>query len=375
MNKDSKIYVAGNRGLVGSAITAALRKKGYNNLVFTPHAQYDLIDTKTVEAFFEKERPEYVFQSAAHVGGIIANLTYRADFIYQNLMIETNIINSAYKYGAKKLLFLGSSCIYPKNPPQPMTEDVLLTSELEYTNEPYALSKIAGIKLCESYNLQYGTNFISVMPTNLYGPNDNYNLETSHVLPAMIRKFHLAKCLENNDMEAIKRDLDRRPIEGVSGASPLPQQLDIIKKYGISGTGNNATVELWGDGSPRREFLHSQDLGEACVFLMENVDFSDILSKQFNISAFSVPYTKTEVRNTHINIGTGKDLTIAELASMVQKTVGFNGKVVWNSSKPNGTPQKLLDVSKLEKLGWKYSIELNDGIATSYHNYLNEEVK
>lgn len=375
MNKDSKIYVAGNRGLVGSAITAALRKKGYNNLVFTPHAQYDLIDTKTVEAFFEKECPEYVFQSAAHVGGIIANLTYRADFIYQNLMIETNIINSAYKYGAKKLLFLGSSCIYPKNPPQPMTEDVLLTSELEYTNEPYALSKIAGIKLCESYNLQYGTNFISVMPTNLYGPNDNYNLETSHVMPAMIRKFHLAKCLENNDMEAIKRDLNRRPIEGVSGASPLPRQLDIIKKYGISGTGKDATVELWGDGSPRREFLHSQDLGEACVFLMENVDFSDILSKQFNISDFSVPYTKTEVRNTHINIGTGKDLTIAELASMVQKAVGFTGKVVWNSSKPNGTPQKLLDVSKLEKLGWKYSIELNDGIATSYHNYLNEEVK
>ena len=375
MNKDSKIYVAGNRGLVGSAITAALRKRGYNNLVFTPHAQYDLIDTKTVEAFFEKERPEYVFQSAAHVGGIIANLTYRADFIYQNLMIETNIINSAYKYGAKKLLFLGSSCIYPKNPPQPMTEDVLLTSELEYTNEPYALSKIAGIKLCESYNLQYGTNFISVMPTNLYGPNDNYNLETSHVLPAMIRKFHLAKCLENNDMEAIKRDLDRRPIEGISGASPLPQQLDIIKKYGISGTGKDATVELWGDGSPRREFLHSQDLGEACVFLMENVDFSDILRKQFNISDFSVPYTKTEVRNTHINIGTGKDLTIAEVAAMVQKTVGFTGHVVWNASKPNGTPQKLLDVSKLEKLGWKYSIELNDGIATSYNNYLNEEVK
>ena len=375
MNKDSKIYVAGNRGLVGSAITAALRKRGYNNLVFTPHAQYDLIDTKTVEAFFEKERPEYVFQSAAHVGGIIANLTYRADFIYQNLMIETNIINSAYKYGAKKLLFLGSSCIYPKNPPQPMTEDVLLTSELEYTNEPYALSKIAGIKLCESYNLQYGTNFISVMPTNLYGPNDNYNLETSHVLPAMIRKFHLAKCLENNDMEAIKRDLNRRPIEGISGASPLPQQLDIIKKYGISGTGKDAAVELWGDGSPRREFLHSQDLGEACVFLMENVDFSDILRKQFNISDFSVPYTKTEVRNTHINIGTGKDLTIAELAAMVQKTVGFTGRVVWNASKPNGTPQKLLDVSKLEKLGWKYSIELNDGIATSYNNYLNEEVK
>ena len=375
MNKDSKIYVAGNRGLVGSAITAALRKRGYNNLVFTPHAQYDLIDTKTVEAFFEKERPEYVFQSAAHVGGIIANLTYRADFIYQNLMIETNIINSAYKYGAKKLLFLGSSCIYPKNPPQPMTEDVLLTSELEYTNEPYALSKIAGIKLCESYNLQYGTNFISVMPTNLYGPNDNYNLETSHVLPAMIRKFHLAKCLENNDMEGLKNDLDRRPIEGVSGASPLPRQLEIIKKYGISGTGANATVELWGDGSPRREFLHSQDLGEACVFLMENVDFSDILSKQFNIKDFSVLYTKTEVRNTHINIGTGKDLTIAELASMVQKTVGFTGKVVWNSEKPNGTPQKLLDVSKLEKLGWKYSIELSDGISASYTSYLKDSVK
>ncbi len=375
MNKDSKIYVAGNRGLVGSAITAALRKKGYNNLVFTPHAQYDLIDTKTVEAFFEKEQPEYVFQSAAHVGGIIANLTYRADFIYQNLMIESNIIHAAYKYGAKKLLFLGSSCIYPKNPPQPMTEDVLLTSELEYTNEPYALSKIAGIKLCESYNLQYGTNFISVMPTNLYGPNDNYNLETSHVMPAMIRKFHLAKCLENNDFEAIKKDLDRRPIEGVSGASPLPRQLEVIKKYGIGGQGKDTVVELWGDGSPRREFLHSQDLGEACVFLMENVDFADILRKQFNITDFAVPYTKTEVRNTHINIGTGKDLRIKELADMVKSAVGYTGKVVWNSDKPNGTPQKLLDVSKLEKLGWKYTIELSNGIASSYNSYLKDNVK
>ncbi|MBR4440340.1 MAG: GDP-L-fucose synthase [Bacteroidales bacterium] len=375
MNKDSKIYVAGNRGLVGSAITAALRKEGYNNLVFTPHAQYDLIDTKTVEAFFEKERPEYVFQSAAHVGGIIANLTYRADFIYQNLMIESNIIHAAYKYGAKKLLFLGSSCIYPKNPPQPMTEDVLLTSELEYTNEPYALSKIAGIKLCESYNLQYGTNFISVMPTNLYGPNDNYNLETSHVMPAMIRKFHLAKCLENNDFEAIKKDLDRRPIEGVSGASPLPRQLEVIKKYGIGGQGKDTVVELWGDGSPRREFLHSQDLGEACVFLMENVDFADILRKQFNITDFAVPYTKTEVRNTHINIGTGKDLRIKELADMVKSAVGYTGKVVWNSDKPNGTPQKLLDVSKLEKLGWKYTIELSNGIASSYNSYLKDNVK
>ncbi|MCQ2974688.1 MAG: GDP-L-fucose synthase [Bacteroidales bacterium] len=372
MNKDAKIYVAGNRGLVGSAICRSLKRHGYNNLVFTPHAQYDLMDTKTVEAFFDKERPEYVFQSAAHVGGIIANLTYRADFIYQNLMIESNIINSAYKYGAKKLLFLGSSCIYPKNPPQPMTEDVLLTSELEYTNEPYALSKIAGIKLCESYNLQYGTNFISVMPTNLYGPNDNYNLETSHVLPAMIRKFHLAKCLENKDFDAIKFDLNRRPIEGVSGDNSKDEQLAIIKKYGIFGIGNEATVELWGDGSPKREFLHSDDLADACVFLMENVDFSDILKKQFNINDFSTPYTKTEVRNTHINIGTGKDLLIKELAQMVKETVGFNGKIVWNASKPNGTPQKLLNVDKLEKLGWKYSIELNQGVKMSYDNYLND---
>lgn len=375
MNKDSKIYVAGNRGLVGSAICRALQRKGYNNLVFTPHAQYDLIDTKTVEAFFEKERPEYVFQSAAHVGGIIANLTYRADFIYQNLMIEANIINSAYKYGAKKLLFLGSSCIYPKNPPQPMNEDVLLTSELEYTNEPYALSKIAGIKLCESYNLQYGTNFISVMPTNLYGPNDNYNLETSHVLPAMIRKFHLAKCLENHDFESIKLDLNRRPIEGVSGENSQEEQLAIIKKYGISGLGEDATVELWGDGSPKREFLHSDDLADACVFLMENVDFADILKKQFDVTDFTVPYIKKEIRNTHINIGTGKELYIRELAQMVKETVGFGGNVVWNSDKPNGTPQKLLDVSKLESLGFKYKIELCDGVKMSYNNYLNDQPK
>ncbi len=372
MNKDSKIYVAGNRGLVGSAICRALKRRGYENLVFTPHAQYDLIDTKTVEDFFEKERPEYVFQSAAHVGGIIANLTYRADFIYQNLMIEANIINSAYKYGAKKLLFLGSSCIYPKNPPQPMTEDVLLTSDLEYTNEPYAISKIAGIKLCESYNLQYGTNFISVMPTNLYGPNDNYNLETSHVLPAMIRKFHLAKCLENKDFDGIKKDLNRRPIEKISGENSLDEQLAIIKKYGIFSDGNETVVELWGDGSPRREFLHSDDLGDACVYLMENVDFSDILKNQFNITDFSVPYTKTEVKNTHINIGTGKDLLIKELAEMVKNTVGFNGRIIWNSDKPNGTPQKLLDVSKLESLGFKYKIELQDGVKMSYRNYLEE---
>ena len=370
MNKDSKIYVAGNRGLVGSAITESLRRHGYNNLVFTPHAQYDLIDSKTVEEFFKKERPEYVFQSAAHVGGIIANLTYRADFIYQNLMIESNIIHNAYKYGAKKLLFLGSSCIYPKNPPQPMNEDVLLTSELEYTNEPYAISKIAGIKLCESYNLQYGTNFISVMPTNLYGNNDNYNLETSHVLPAMIRKFYLAKCLETNNLEAIHKDLDKRPIEKISGKNSDSEVLAIIAKYGIKQIDNKTVVELWGDGSPRREFLHSQDLADACVFLMENVDFSDILEKQFNVKDFSTPYTKTEIRNTHINIGTGKDLTIKELAFMVKEIIGFNGDIVWNSDKPNGTPQKLLDVSKLEKLGWKYTIELSEGIKLAYKNYL-----
>ena len=370
MNKDSKIYVAGNRGLVGSAITESLRRHGYNNLVFTPHAQYDLIDSKTVEDFFKKERPEYVFQSAAHVGGIIANLTYRADFIYQNLMIESNIIHNAYKYGAKKLLFLGSSCIYPKNPPQPMTEDVLLTSELEYTNEPYAISKIAGIKLCESYNLQYGTNFISVMPTNLYGNNDNYNLETSHVLPAMIRKFHLAKCLENKDEQAIAEDFNKHPIEGVSGKSNLNKMLALMDKYGVRQKDGQVIVELWGDGSPRREFLHSQDLADACVFLMENVDFKDIMKEQFGVSDYEIPYTKTEIRNTHINIGTGKDLTIKELADMVKQVVGFSGCIVWNSDKPNGTPQKLLDVSKLQKLGWKYSIELSNGIKLAYENYL-----
>lgn len=373
MNKDSKIYVAGNRGLVGSAICRSLERHGYHNLVFTPHAQYDLIDSHVVEEFFKKEKPEYVFQSAAHVGGIIANLTYRADFIYQNLMIESNIIHNAYKYGAKKLLFLGSSCIYPKNPPQPMTEDVLLTSDLEYTNEPYALSKIAGIKLCESYNLQYGTNFISVMPTNLYGPNDNYNLETSHVLPAMIRKFHLAKMLFDNNIQDIREDLNRRPIEGVDGNADINAILDKIAKYGIKKENENTIVELWGDGSPLREFLHSDDLADACVYLMEKVDFSDILKNDFKINDFSCPYTKTEVKNTHINIGTGKDLSIKELAMMVKDTIGFKGNVVWNTSKPNGTPRKLLNVSKLESYGFKYQIELNQGIQMSYQDYLTKK--
>lgn len=366
MDKNSKIYVAGNRGLVGSALVRSLKRHGYNNLVFTPHATHDLLRQDVVERFFDDERPEYVFQSAAHVGGIAANLKYRADFIYQNLMIETNIINCAYKFGSKKLLFLGSSCIYPKNPLQPITEDALLTSELEYTNEPYALSKIAGIKLCESYNLQYGTNFISVMPTNLYGDNDNYNLETSHVLPAMIRKYYLAKCLFDNDFDAVKIDLNKRPVEGVNGDSSQTDILNILKKYGIT----RNSVELWGDGSPLREFLHSDDLADACVFLMQKVDFKDIMKYKFGIDDYSCPYTEKEIRNTHINIGTGKDLTIKELASIIAKVTDYKGTTLWNSDKPNGTPRKLLDVSMLEKYGFKYRIELEQGIELSFKDYL-----
>lgn len=317
MQKTSKIYVAGHRGLVGSAIVKNLTCKGYTNIVTRTHAELDLTHQHAVAEFFEQEKPEYVFLAAAKVGGIVANDMYRADFIYENLQIQNNVIHQSYVHGVKKLLFLGSTCIYPKNAPQPMNEDSLLTSELEYTNEPYAIAKIAGIKMCESYNLQYGTNFISVMPTNLYGPNDNFDLKTSHVLPALIRKIHEAKL-------------------------------------------NDATeVEIWGSGKPRREFLYSEDMADACVFIMENVNFKD-LSKD-----------KHEIRNTHINIGTGKDVSIQELAELVQKVVGYEGKLVYNTLKPDGTMLKLSDSSKLHALGWKHKMELEEGIETVYKLYVS----
>ena len=358
MDTDAKIYVAGHRGLVGSAIIKILKKKGYNNLVTRTHAELDLTNTFEVATFFENESPEYVFLAAAKVGGIVANNSYRGEFIYDNLMIQNNVIHQSYVTGVKKLMFLGSTCIYPKNCPQPMQEDYLLTDTLEYTNEPYAIAKIAGIKLCESYNIQYGTNFISVMPTNLYGPNDNFDLEKSHVLPALIRKIHLGKALENDDWQTISKDLDRLPIEGVTGSSDKTQILKIFEKYGIQESGNTVSVEIWGSGKPMREFLWSEDMADACVFLMENRDFKDTYTSE-----------SKEIRNTHINIGTGTDITIADLAAMIKKQIGFKGSFQFNTDKPDGTMKKLTDVDKLNRLGWKHNITLEEGIQKQYEWY------
>jgi GDP-L-fucose synthase len=367
MDKNSKIYIAGHNGMVGSAIHRNLMAKGYSNFVFTPFPPYDLTDQKTVADFFEKEKPEYVVLAAAKVGGILSNNKYRAQFIYENLMIQNNIIHQSYVNGVKKLLFLGSSCIYPGKCPQPIKEEYLLTGELEYTNEPYAIAKIAGIKICESYNVQYGTNFVSVMPTNLYGPNDNYNLETSHVLPALIRKMYLGKCLENNDWKSIRKDLKKYPIEGVSDSFSESEILDKLSKYGVQisqdtshltpHTSHRVSITLWGTGSPYREFLYVDDLADACVFVMQNIDFEDLKP------------SKGSVLNTHINIGTGQDLTIQELAMLIKGTVGFKGQLNWDSSKPDGTYRKLLDVSKINNLGWKEKISLKDGIEMIYRKY------
>lgn len=361
MEKNSKIYIAGHRGLVGSAIVTNLQARGYTNLVFRTHDQLDLLDQRAVTEFFATEKPEYVFLAAAKVGGIIANNTYRADFIYENLMIQNNIIHQSYLNNVTKLMFLGSTCIYPKNAPQPMPEDCLLTDTLEYTNEPYAIAKIAGIKMCESYNLQYGTNYISVMPTNLYGPNDNFDLEKSHVLPALIRKIYLAKMLENGNWEAICTDLDKRPIESVNGLASVDTMEKILSKYGIRKNGSKVQVEIWGTGKPMREFLWSEDMADACVFLMENRDFKDTFSEI------------NEIRNTHINIGTGEDICISDLAGIIKDIVSFAGELYFNADKPDGTMKKLTDVSKLHALGWKHTVELHNGIATMYQWYLSQQ--
>ena len=354
MKKESKIYIAGHRGLVGSAIVNNLTSKGYTNLIFKTHAELNLTNQKEVAEFFEKEKPEYVILAAAKVGGIVANNTYRADFIYENMMIQNNVIHKSYLCGVKKLLFLGSTCIYPKNAPQPMIEESLLTSTLEYTNEPYAIAKIAGIKMCESYNLQYDTNFISVMPTNLYGPNDNFDLEKSHVLPALIRKIHLGKCLENKDWEALKIDLDKHPIEGVDGSSSKESILEVLAKYGVK----EGEIEIWGSGKPRREFLWSEDMADACIFLLENRDFKHTFSSE-----------NQEVKNTHINIGTGVDISIKELAEQIKKCVGYKGGFNFNTSKPDGPMQKLTNVSKLNALGWKHTVSLDKGVEKMYTWY------
>lgn len=356
MEKEAKIYIAGHNGLVGSAIWKNLQAKGYTNLIGRSHRELDLLDSVAVRQFFDEEQPEYVFLAAAFVGGIMANSIYRADFIYKNLQIQQNVIGESFKHNVKKLLFLGSTCIYPRDAEQPMNEEVLLTSALEYTNEPYAIAKIAGLKMCESFNLQYGTNYIAVMPTNLYGPNDNFDLERSHVLPAMIRKIHLAHCLKENNWEALRADMNRRPVEGVDGNSSDEAILNILAKYGISATG----VTLWGTGTPLREFLWSEEMADASVFVMEHVDFKDTYQ----------PGAK-DIRNCHINIGTGKEISIHALANLIIRTVGYQGTLTFDSTKPDGTMRKLTDPSKLHGLGWHHQIEIEEGVQRMYNWYLS----
>ena len=354
LDKNAKIYVAGHHGLVGSAIWNNLKSRGYGNLVGRSHSELDLLDAVAVKDFFDKERPDAVVLAAAHVGGIMANLNYRADFIYQNLQIQQNVIGESFRHDVRKLLFLGSTCIYPRMAPQPMKEEALLTSELEYTNEPYAIAKIAGLKMCESFSIQYGCNYVAVMPTNLYGPNDNFHLENSHVLPAMIRKVYLAKCLNEGRWDDLRKDISLRPVEGVDGSCSDEEILSKLAKYGIT----PQTVTLWGTGSPMREFLWSEEMADASVHVLLNVDFKDTYN----------PGDK-EIRNCHINVGTGKELSIRELADIVIKEVGFKGELRWDASKPDGTPRKLTDVSKLHSLGWHHKIEIDEGVHRLYEWY------
>jgi len=380
MDKNSKIYIAGHTGMVGSAIARCLRGKGYENITGHTIEELDLTNQQAVAHFFETEKPEFVVLAAAKVGGIMANNTYRAQFIYENLMIETNIIHHAYLHGVKKLLFLGSSCIYPRNAPQPLKEEYLLTGDLEQTNEPYAIAKIAGIKLCESYYRQYGCNFISVMPTNLYGPNDNYNLETSHVLPAIIRKMHLAHCLETGNWDGIRNDLDKRPIEGVNGSSPENEIMDILEKYGIHfdpnghhpsvATRNTSLVSLtlWGTGQVFREFMHVDDMASACVKVLEELNVADLVLR---VSSPVHPFTHSPEHpfTAFLNIGTGVDQTIAEIASLVKSIVGFAGEIHWDGTKPDGTLKKLMDISLLKKMNFTPAYSLHDGIMSVYKQF------
>ena len=387
MTPDSRILVTGASGLVGSAIVNHLRQKGYRNISGTYHSRradfgpdvplypIEFKDQPAVAALFEKVQPEYVFLAAARVGGIMANNTYRADFIHDNLLIHINIIHQSYLSGVKKLLYLGSTCIYPRDCPQPIKEEYLLTSPLEYTNEPYAISKIAGLKMCESFNLQYGTNYICAMPTNLYGPGDNFDLEKAHVLPALLRKMHLGKCLASGDWAGLRADLDARPVNSIDGSASEGQILQTLAEHGIKGQrsevggqrseagGRGAetgcTLEIWGTGTPMREFLWSLDMAEACVFLMERVDFADLAKGM------------REVRNTHINIGSGQEISIGDLASAVKDVVGFPGELVFNAAKPDGTMRKLTDVSKLHGFGWQHKTSLDEGLRKFYEWYQN----
>ena len=383
LSKSAKIYVAGHHGLVGSAIWNNLKSRGYENLVGRSHSELDLTDQLAVRRFFDEERPDAVVLAAAFVGGIMANSLYRADFIMMNMKIQCNVISEAYAHGVQKLLFLGSTCIYPKNAPQPMSEDCLLTSELEYTNEEYAIAKIAGLKMCESYNLQYGTNYIAVMPTNLYGPNDNFHLENSHVMPAMMRKVYLAKLLHDQNWDAIKTDMNKRPVEGINGSSSKSEIEKILAKYGIE----NNKVTLWGTGTPLREFLWSEDMADASVHCLLNVDFKDIIGiEKYSSVHYGAKADGTvdrnhsagrggaipslgEIRNCHINVGTGKELTIRQLSELVVKAVGFDGEVSFDASKPDGTPRKLISVDKLHRLGWTHKVEIEDGVQKLFDWY------
>lgn len=376
MDKSSKIYVAGHHGLVGSAIWNNLFQRGYTNLVGRSHSELDLTDQDAVKKFFDEERPDAVVLAAAFVGGIMANSLYRADFIMMNMKIQCNVISEAYAHGVEKLLFLGSTCIYPKNAPQPMKEDCLLTSELEYTNEEYAIAKIAGLKMCESYNLQYGTNYIAVMPTNLYGPNDNFHLENSHVMPAIMRKIYLAKLIHDNEWIKIRRDLDQRRVDGIGGDACQQDILRVLSKYGIE----NNRVTLWGTGTPLREFLWSEDMADASVHILLNVNFSDIIgiekyssvhygadangavNRNESVGRGGAIPSLGEIRNCHINVGTGKEITIKTLSGLVANAVGFDGEIVFDSSKPDGTKRKLIDVSKLHSLGWRHKVDVEDGV-------------
>ena len=389
LSKDSKIYVAGHHGLVGSAIWNNLQARGYRNLVGRTHKELDLTDQVAVKRFFDEEQPDAVVLAAAFVGGIMANSLYRADFIMMNMKIQCNVISEAYAHGVQKLLFLGSTCIYPKNAPQPMKEDCLLTSPLEYTNEEYAIAKIAGLKMCESYNLQYGTNYIAVMPTNLYGPNDNFHLENSHVMPAMMRKIYLAKLIHDGAWEKIAIDLDKRPVEEVNGSgvtvpgTERQKALEVLAKYGIA----DNKVTLWGTGTPLREFLWSEDMADASVHVLLNVNFSDIIGIEKYSSVHygastdgavdrnhstgrggAIPQLG-EIRNCHINVGTGKELTIRELSEQVVKAVGFDGEVEFDATKPDGTMRKLIDVSKLHSLGWTHKVEIDEGVRKLFEWY------
>ena len=400
LDKQSKIYVAGHNGLVGSAIWNNLLQRGYTNLVGRSHKELDLTDQVAVRKFFDEEQPDAVVLAAAFVGGIMANSLYRADFIMMNMKIQCNVISEAYAHGVQKLLFLGSTCIYPKNAPQPMKEDCLLTSPLEYTNEEYAIAKIAGLKMCESYNLQYGTNYIAVMPTNLYGPNDNFHLENSHVMPAMMRKVYLAKLIHDGQWDKIAIDLNKRPVEGITGEgltdstlstdsqpstlnSKRENALSVLAKYGIY----DNRVVLWGTGTPLREFLWSEDMADASVHVLLNVDFKDVIgiekysSVHFGASTDgavdrnhsagrggAIP-SLGEIRNCHINVGTGKELTIRKLSELVVKAVGFEGQIEFDASKPDGTMRKLIDVSKLHSLGWTHKVEIEAGVQKLFEWY------